>query len=92
MITVKKCTNHENVLMFEKRLFFNIKAAGIHSNQSVASQGGAMRVTDSEGYVSLRAPATRDGSKRPSRCVSIQHLQISILCYRGYAERRQKHV
>ena len=39
------------------------------------------------GYASLRTPATRDCKQRLTWCVSVQHLQISILCYRGYAER-----
>jgi len=42
----RKCT-----LWVRNGYFFDIKAAGIHYNQSDASQGSAMCVTDCAGYV-----------------------------------------
>ena len=76
----------------EKRLFFNIKATGIHYNQSAASQGGAMCVTDSADYVSLRTQATRDCRKRLSRFASTQHFADSNFMLSWVGGEGQKHV
>jgi len=70
----QKHTKHVNVPRdWETIIFFNIKAVGVHYKRSAASRGLATCVSNSTGYVSLRAESTRDCRELLSRFASTQH-------------------